>query len=111
MKKLEIEYYRNLDIRKNEWKANHNSLTYVKTSKLLTDLKKREDASWLKDTDSIALQQSLRDLDRAYENFFKKRAGYLQKLKILASGGGFVLNVEHTMIGILTPQRIFCVKH
>ena len=65
-----------LDIRKNEWKANHNSLTYVKTSKLLTDLKKREDTSWLKDADSIALQQSLRDLDRAYENFFKKRAGY-----------------------------------
>lgn len=65
-----------LDIRKNEWKANHNSLTYVKTSKLLTDLKKREDTSWLKEADSIALQQSLRDLDRAYENFFKKRAGY-----------------------------------
>ena len=65
-----------LDIRKNEWKANHNSLTYAKTSKLLTDLKKREDTSWLKEADSIALQQSLRDLDRAYENFFKKRAGY-----------------------------------
>ena len=65
-----------LDIRKNEWKANHNSLTYVKTSKLLTDLKKREDTSWLKEADSIALQQSLRDLDRAYENVLKKRAGY-----------------------------------
>ena len=65
-----------LGIRKNEWKANHNSLTYVKTSKLLTDLKKREDTSWLKEADSIALQQSLRDLDRAYENFFKKRAKY-----------------------------------
>ena len=69
-----------LDIRKNEWKANHNSLTYAKASKLLTDLKKREDTSWLKEADSIALQQSLRDLDRAYENFFKKRAG-LQSIK------------------------------
>ena len=65
-----------LDIRKNEWKANHNSLTYAKTSKLLTDLKKREDTSWLKEADSYALQQSLRDLDHAYENFFKKRARY-----------------------------------
>lgn len=65
-----------LDIRKNEWKVNHNSLTYAKTSKLLTDLKKREDTSWLKEADSIALQQSLRDLDHAYENFFKKRAKY-----------------------------------
>ena len=65
-----------LAIRRDEWKANHNSLTYVKTSKLLTDLKKREETSWLKEADSIALQQSLRDLDRAYENFFKKRAKY-----------------------------------
>ncbi len=65
-----------LAIRRDEWKANHNSLTYVKTSKLLTDLKKREEISWLKEADSYALQQSLRDLDRAYKNFFKKRAGY-----------------------------------
>ena len=35
----------------------------------------------------------------------------MQKLKILVFVSGFVLNVEHTMIGILTPQRIFCVKH
>lgn len=65
-----------LTVRRDEWNANHNSLTYVKTSKLLTDLKKREETSWLKEADSYALQQSLRDLDRAYENFFKKRAGY-----------------------------------
>lgn len=65
-----------LAVRQDEWKANHNSLTYVKTSKLLTDLKKREETAWLKEADSYALQQSLRDLDHAYENFFKKRAGY-----------------------------------
>ena len=65
-----------LVIRRDEWKANHNSLNYIKTSKLLTDLKKREETAWLKEADSYALQQSLRDLDRAYENFFKKRAGY-----------------------------------
>lgn len=65
-----------LTIRRDEWKANHNSLTYVKTSKLLTDLKKRDDTSWLKEVDCMALQNSLRDLDRAYENFFKKRTGY-----------------------------------
>ena len=65
-----------LAVRRDEWKANHNSLTYIKTSKLLTDLKKREGTSWLKEVDSVALQQSLRDLDSAYQNFFKKRAGY-----------------------------------
>lgn len=65
-----------LAVRRDEWKANHNSLTYVKTSKLLTDLKKRDDTSWLKEVDCMALQNSLRDLDRAYESFFKKRTGY-----------------------------------
>ena len=65
-----------LTIRRDEWKANHNSLTYAKTNKLLTDLKKREETSWLSEADSYALQSSLRDLDRAYQNFFKKRAGY-----------------------------------
>ncbi|MDD7745010.1 MAG: RNA-guided endonuclease TnpB family protein, partial [Mitsuokella jalaludinii] len=65
-----------LAVRRDEWKANHNSLTYFKTSKLLTDLKKREETSWLSEIDSMALQESLRNLDRAYENFFKKRAAY-----------------------------------
>ena len=65
-----------LAVRRDEWKANHNSLTYVKTSKLLTDLKKREETAWLSEVDSMALQESLRNLDRAYENFFKRRARY-----------------------------------
>lgn len=65
-----------LAIRRDEWKANRNSLTYVKTSKLLTDLKKRKETAWLSEVDSMALPESLRNLDRAYENFFKKRARY-----------------------------------
>lgn len=65
-----------LAIRRDEWKANHNSLTFAKTCKLLTDLKKREETAWLKEADIMALQQSLRDLDHAFENFFKKRAKY-----------------------------------
>lgn len=65
-----------LTIRRDEWEANHNSLTYVKTAKLLTDLKKREEMSWLSEADNAALQQSLRDLDHAYENFFKGRTDY-----------------------------------
>lgn len=65
-----------LAVRRDEWKANHNSLNFAKTCKLLTNLKKREDTLWLKEVDSVALQQSLRDLDHAYQNFFKKRARY-----------------------------------
>ena len=49
---------------------------YSETSKMLTSLKQDEDTSFLKEADSIALQQSLRDLDTAFKNFFFKRNGY-----------------------------------
>ena len=44
---------------------------YTQTSAMLTDLKKQEGFAFLKDVDSIALQQSLRDLDRDFKNFFE----------------------------------------
>ena len=51
-------------------------VNYSKTSLMLTELKNTEEFSFLKDVDSISLQQSLRDLDRAYVNFFSKRAKF-----------------------------------
>ena len=47
---------------------------YNQTSAMLTALK--QELEFLREVDSIALQQSLRDLDRAYTNFFQKRAKY-----------------------------------
>ena len=46
------------------------------TSAMLTELKKCEDFAFLKVGDSIVLQQSLRDLDRGFVNFFQKRAAH-----------------------------------
>ena len=43
---------------------------------MLTELKKQEEFAFLKEVDSIALQQSLRDLDRGFVNFFQKRASH-----------------------------------
>ncbi|WP_432646651.1 IS200/IS605 family element RNA-guided endonuclease TnpB [Mitsuokella sp.] len=65
-----------LAVRRDEWKANHKSVTYGETSRMLTDLKKREETAWLKEIDSMALQEALKDLDRAYQNFFKLHTGY-----------------------------------
>ena len=45
-------------------------------SKHITDLKKYQEYEWLKKSDSISLQQSLRDLDDAFQRFFKKQAKY-----------------------------------
>ena len=47
---------------------------YNQTSKMLTGLKKTKKYEFLKACDSVALQASLRDLDKAYTNFFEKRA-------------------------------------
>ena len=49
-------------------------LSYNNSSKVLTELKKQK--TWLKEVDSVSLQQTLRDLDNAYQNFFSKRGKY-----------------------------------
>ena len=46
---------------RNEAYQNGNKIGYLQTSAML---KKQDDFSFLKEVDSIALQQSLRDLDR-----------------------------------------------
>ena len=65
-----------LNLRSEEWKNNHLSISYNKTYSLLTDVKKKEEYSWLNLSDSMALQESLRDLDRAFQNFFRKNNDY-----------------------------------
>ena len=49
---------------------------YYQTCKMLTELKKAKGYEFLKACDSVALQASLFDLNRAYTNFFAKRAGF-----------------------------------
>lgn len=65
-----------LAVRRDQWQKNHASITYKQTSQLLTDLKRREEYAWLKEPDSMALQESLRNLDAAFEKFFQKKARY-----------------------------------
>ena len=51
-------------------------LTYNDTAKMLTVLKKDPELAWLRDVNAQSLQQSLRRLDVAYNNFFNKRAKF-----------------------------------
>lgn len=65
-------YFLNLKIKLYEfYKIN---LSYNNSSKILTELKKQK--TWLKQVDCIPLQQTLRDLDKAYQNFFNGRTKY-----------------------------------
>ncbi len=51
-------------------------LSYFDTTSQLKNLKRAPEYIWLKEAQSQVLQQSLKDLDRAYQNFFAKRAAF-----------------------------------
>ena len=55
------------------FKETGKSLSYCKCSKMLTKIKTKEDTAWLAEVEAAALQQSLRNLDRAFDNFSKRR--------------------------------------
>ncbi len=65
-----------LTYRRTAWKISGQSINYVLSSRILTSLKKYRSYVFLSSTDSMALQESLKDLDRAYQNFFDKRNSY-----------------------------------
>jgi len=50
------------------------NLSFGNSSKALTELKKQK--TWLREVDSVSLQQTLRDLDSAYQNFFIGKGKY-----------------------------------
>jgi len=58
------------------WVTQKKSVSYNATSKGLTELKETPEREWLNEVSSVCLQQSLRNLDVAFVNFFKKRGGY-----------------------------------
>ena len=67
-------YY--LNKRTNTYKETKKSLSYNKIAKDLTQLKKEEDTSWLKECPSQALQQTLMFLDSTFKDFFSRGKGY-----------------------------------
>ena len=62
--------------RREAWVQEKKSVNYPKTCKALTELKETPEREWLNEVSSVCLQQSLRNLDVAFVNFFKKRGGH-----------------------------------
>ena len=67
-----------LNYRSESYEKYKLKVNYKDTSKVLTQMKKNEQYAWLKDVPSIPLQQSLRNLEDAFQRFFKKQAKYPQ---------------------------------
>ena len=65
-------YY--LDQRIKIYEAKKETFTYVQCANDMKQLK--SELEWLKEVDSTALQSSLKDLDAAYQKFFKEHTGY-----------------------------------
>ena len=63
-----------LDRRIKLYKEEQQSLTYTQCSKELTALKQQHE--WLREPDKCALQNALKDLDTAYQHFFKEKTGF-----------------------------------
>ena len=63
--------------------------TYKNLSALLPDWKKDPDMLWLSECYSQCLQQSMKDLARAYSNFFSGHAGFPVFHRKFGSSDGF----------------------
>ena len=57
-----------LGLKQELYNKEKKSMSYNQCSKILTVLKQEKE--WLKDVDKFSLQNSLKDLDKAYKNFF-----------------------------------------
>lgn len=55
-----------------DYQETGKSNTAYQNSKLLPELKRSDETKWLSEVDSTALQQSVRNLGKAYDNFFRR---------------------------------------
>ena len=67
-------YNHYLEKSRKRYEEKKETFSYVECAKDMKQLK--SELEWLKEVDSIALQSSLRDLDSAYQKFFKEHSGY-----------------------------------
>ena len=65
-------YNRALDVKKSAYSETGKTVSWTELSRMLPAWKRDPETSWLAQADSMALQQSIRDLDRAYKNFFRR---------------------------------------
>ena len=88
---VRLVYNKALDARTSGWYERQERIGFVETSSMLTNWKKQEDLDFLNEVSSVPLQQGLRNLQKAFTNFWAGRAKY-PNFKKKHSGG----NAEFT---------------
>jgi len=81
-------YNKALAIQKDNYAAGNKFIGYVEMAKLLTYWRNSTETPWLKDAPCHPLQHALKDLEKAYKNFFAKRADF-PRFKRKDSGNAF----------------------
>ena len=71
-----VVFNKALALQKENHEAGNKFIGYVPMAKLLTAWRNSEDTPWLADAPMHPLQQALKDLERAFKNFFAKRADF-----------------------------------
>lgn len=74
-----VVYNDALALCKAEYEAGRAKPSFAELSRQLTQSKKTEGRAWLAEVSSVPLQQSLRDFERAYKNFFDVVTGKRKK--------------------------------
>jgi putative transposase len=69
-------YNRALAARTQAWYEEKKRVGYSDTSAMLTEWKKQDELQFLNDVSCVPLQQGLRHLQKAFSNFFERRAKY-----------------------------------
>jgi putative transposase len=69
-------YNKALALQKDNHAQGGKYINYVAMAKHLTSWRQGQDEPWLKEAPIHPLQHALKDLDKAYQNFFGKRAAF-----------------------------------
>ena len=83
---VRLVYNKALATRTEAWYERQERIQYKETSSLLTSWKKAEDLGFLNEVSCVPLQQCLRHLQKAFANFWGKRAKY-PRFKKKRNGG------------------------
>lgn len=82
------------------YEAEGQYLGYSESSKMLTIIKASPATQWLSEADKFALQNSLRNLDKAFTNFFEGRAKYPHFKSKRASSQSYQTNSTNNNIRV-----------
>ena len=83
---VRLVYNKALNARTKAWFERQERVQYKETSSLLSSWKKAEDLNFLNEVSCVPLQQCLRHLQKAFANFWGKRAKY-PRFKAKRNGG------------------------